>query len=119
VIGSAPAVRFELYSSSFCGACAHTRQILGVALAAVEGITVREFDVAFDPGRAEAEGIDATPTVIVRDAAGAEVFRAPGVPTLDQVLAAAVLARESSTPPDAHENLDASALSAEADSDGH
>ena len=36
--------------------------------------------------------IDATPTVIIRDSSGAEVFRATGVPTVPQVLTAAVRA---------------------------
>ncbi len=51
-----------------------------------------EIDVAQDPDAAEALDIDHTPTVIIRDASGVEVFRATGVPTVPQVLTAAVKA---------------------------
>lgn len=83
---------FELYSTSFCGACRQTKAVLERAQTLVPGAAVREFDVAAAPDRAEAESIDATPTVIIRDAAGAEVLRASGVPSIDHVLVAAVRA---------------------------
>jgi protein-disulfide isomerase len=54
--------------------------------------TVTEIDVARDPETAEALDIRFTPTVIIRDAAGVQVFRAEGVPTVPQVLTAAVKA---------------------------
>ena len=57
------------FSSAFCEPCMQTRAVL-----------------------AEAEGIRTTPTVIVKNAAGTEVFRAAGVPTLAQVLVAAAKA---------------------------
>ena len=53
---------------------------------------MRELDVARDVAEAEADGIRITPTVIIRDADGVEVFRATGVPTLAQVLVAAAKA---------------------------
>lgn len=86
---SAPAVTFELYSSSFCGACRQTSAVLGRAHQLVPHSAVTEHDIAREPGLAEAFGIVATPTVIVRDASGAEVSRASGVPTIDHVLVAA------------------------------
>jgi hypothetical protein len=52
-------------------------------------VKVTEFDIVRDEARAFAEGIRSTPTVIVHDADGAEVFRAEGVPTIQQVLVAA------------------------------
>lgn len=54
--------------------------------------TVIEIDVAQSPDAAEELDIAFTPTVIIRDDAGAEVFRATGVPTVPQVLTAAVKA---------------------------
>ncbi|MCU1346885.1 MAG: thioredoxin [Acidimicrobiia bacterium] len=89
---TAARVRFELYSSSFCGACARTRELLRTATGVLTASSLQEYDIAFSPDRAEAEGILATPTVIVRDGLGKEVFRATGVPTLGQVFGAAALA---------------------------
>jgi len=85
-------MRFELYTSSFCGACAQTRAILSRALPLVPGARMSEHSVESEPDRAEAARIVATPTVILRSADGAEVLRATGVPTIDQVLSAAVRA---------------------------
>jgi len=53
---------------------------------------VTEFDVVVHEERAQAAGIRSTPTVIVLNAEGAEVFRAEGVPNLAQVLVAAAKA---------------------------
>lgn len=85
-------VEFELFTSSFCGACLHTRSVLTRAAGLVPGAELLEHDVALEPGVAERAGITTTPTVIVRDREGGEVLRAAGVPTLDQVLAAAAKA---------------------------
>jgi thiol-disulfide isomerase/thioredoxin len=90
-----PTVTFELYSSSFCGACRQTRAVLDRAASLVAGATVREFDVAFAPDAAEAAAIETTPTVIVRGGDGREVSRAGGVPMIDQVLTAAVRALDA------------------------
>jgi hypothetical protein len=87
-------VTFELYSSSFCGACRQTSAVLERAAGLIAGAVVRERDIAREPAAAEAAGIDATPTVIVRDARGEEVTRARGVPTIDHVLVAAARALE-------------------------
>jgi glutaredoxin len=81
-------VRIDLYTSAFCDPCARTRAVLAEAARLVPAATVVERDVAFEADAAEADGIRSTPTVIVRDGAGAEVVRAEGVPTLDQVLVA-------------------------------
>ncbi|MGO4103003.1 thioredoxin family protein [Leifsonia sp. YAF41] len=81
-----------LFSSSFCEPCAQTRAVLAEVERVVPQATVIEFDVARDNAEAEAHGIRSTPTVLVRDASGAEVFRAVGAPTLDQVLVAAAKA---------------------------
>jgi thiol-disulfide isomerase/thioredoxin len=78
----------DLYSSSFCAACTATRAVLDEAVRLVPAVELTERNVAMFPDAAEAEDVRSTPTVIVRGANGAEVFRAEGVPTLPQVLAA-------------------------------
>lgn len=79
-----------LVTSAFCGACTATRQNIAQALPFLPDAMFTEFDVARDAAEAEALDIRFTPTMIVRDAQGDEVFRATGVPTVPQVLAAAV-----------------------------
>lgn len=85
-------MELTLISSSFCGACARTRSVLADAARFLPGARVTELDVARDPDTAEALEIRFTPTVVIRDDAGVEVFRAEGVPTVPQVLTAAVKA---------------------------
>lgn len=86
------AVRLTLYTSAFCEPCMQTRAVLAEAARLVPGLAVTERDVAREPGPAEADDIRSTPTVIVHSRDGAEVFRAEGVPTLNQVLVAAAKA---------------------------
>ncbi len=69
-----------------------TRAVLAETARLVPTATVTELDVARNAARAEADRIRVTPTVIVSTAAGEEVFRAEGVPTLQQVLVAAAKA---------------------------
>ncbi|WP_091230278.1 glutaredoxin domain-containing protein [Microbacterium sp. 3J1] len=88
-------MELTLVTSAFCGACARTRSVLAEASRYLPDATVTEIDVARDPDAAEALDIRFTPTVIVRDGSGAEVFRAEGVPTVPQVLTAAVRALPS------------------------
>ena len=78
----------DLFSSAFCAPCRSTRRVLAQAQRLVPAARVTETDVADAPERAAAEGITSTPTVVVRDDEGREVFRAAGVPTLPQVLTA-------------------------------
>jgi protein-disulfide isomerase len=65
-----------------------TRAILDQASKLVPALTIAELDAVRNEPEAERAGIRMTPTVIVLDANDAEVFRAEGVPTLNQVLAA-------------------------------
>jgi len=81
-------VTVELFSSAFCGPCVSTRRVLARAVQLVPAVRLVDVDVAEQVERAEAAGVRTTPTVVVRDDAGAEVFRAEGVPTLPQVLLA-------------------------------
>lgn len=69
-----------------------TRAVLAEAARLVPQVSVTELDVARNIQSAEADGIRVTPTVIVSTAEGSEVFRAEGVPTLQQVLVAAAKA---------------------------
>jgi protein-disulfide isomerase len=85
-------VTLELYSSSFCAACRQTRAVLARVVGMLPALDVTEHDVAAVPDLAESNAIAATPTVIVRSTEGDEVFRAAGVPTVDQVLRAVALA---------------------------
>lgn len=85
-------MHLTLYTSAFCGPCMATRAVLAEAGRLVPGAVVEERDVVRYEAQAEVDGIRSTPTVIVSDAAGAEVFRAEGVPTLQQVLVAAAKA---------------------------
>jgi protein-disulfide isomerase len=55
--------------------------------------SIREVDVLSHLADSEAAGISSTPTLVVRRD-GTEVFRASGVPSVQQVLAAAALALE-------------------------
>lgn len=87
--GTPPLLRFELYSTSFCGACRQTRTVLDRVLQLVPGTTLTEHDLAFEPELAEEHGIDQSPTTIIRDGEGRELFRAGGVPSLPHVLVAA------------------------------
>ncbi|MEV7609981.1 thioredoxin family protein [Microbacterium sp. NPDC089320] len=85
-------MELTLVTSAFCGACSRTRSVVADAVRYLPDATVTEIDVAWEPDAAEALDIRFTPTVIIRDDSGAEVFRAEGVPTVPQVLTAAVKA---------------------------
>jgi len=85
-------MEFLFFSSAFCEPCAQTRAVLAQMSAMVPQARVRELDVAHDAEEAEANRIRNTPTVLVRNAEGIEVFRASGVPSLTQVLGAAAKA---------------------------
>lgn len=81
-------VQFELFTSSFCGACRQTRAVLDRATTYIPGSSVTEHPIETEPALAEELDIRATPTVIVRSPNGGEVLRATGVPSVQQVLAA-------------------------------
>jgi protein-disulfide isomerase len=81
-------VQVLFFSSAFCDPCIQTRAVLDAASKLVPTAKIAELDVATDASEAERAGIRSTPTVIVLDAEGSEVFRAEGAPTLNQVLVA-------------------------------
>jgi len=65
-----------------------TRSVLAEAGRLVTAMTLTEHDIVRDESEAERLNIRSTPTVIVRGTDGAEVFRAEGIPSLNQVLVA-------------------------------
>ena len=81
-------MQLVFFASSFCEPCIQTRAVLDQASKLVPALKIAELDVARDAAEAERAGIRSTPTVVVLDREGSEVFRAEGVPSLNQVLAA-------------------------------
>ena len=65
-----------------------TRKVLAEVSALVPSARIAELDVVRDADEAERAGIRSTPTVVVVQDDGTEVFRAEGVPTVNQVLVA-------------------------------
>ena len=76
------------FSSAFCDPCIQTRGVLKMVADLVPAAKIAELDVARDENRAREARIRSTPTVVVVDDNGEEVFRAEGVPTVNQVLVA-------------------------------
>ena len=76
------------FSSNFCEPCMVTRKVLGEVSTLVPSARIAELDVVRDADEAERAGIRSTPTVVVVQDDGTEVFRAEGVPTVNQVLVA-------------------------------
>ena len=65
-----------------------TRKVLAEVHTLVPAARIAELDVVRDADEAERAGIRVTPTVVVLKEDGSEVFRAEGVPTVNQVLVA-------------------------------
>lgn len=65
-----------------------TRKVLEEVARLVPAAKIAELDVVADAGEAERAGIRSTPTVVIAGADGTEVFRAEGIPTVNQVLVA-------------------------------
>ncbi len=81
-------MKLLFFSSAFCEPCMLTRAVLDQASKLVPALTIAELDAVRNEKEAERAGIVSTPTVIVLDQNDTEVFRAEGVPTLNQVLVA-------------------------------
>ena len=81
-------VNLLFFSSNFCEPCMVTRSVLTEVSALVPAARIAELDVVRNSDEAERAGIRMTPTVVVTTDDGTEVFRAEGVPTLNQVLVA-------------------------------
>jgi hypothetical protein len=85
-------MQLVLYTSAFCEPCTQARSVLADAARLIPQATLIERDVARENALAYDDEIRVTPTVVVLNDAGTEVFRAVGVPTLNQVLTAAAQA---------------------------
>ena len=81
-------MKLLFFSSSFCDPCIQTRSVLEQVSQLVPAAGIAELDVAQHNEEAAQAGIRSTPTVVVLDANDTEVFRAEGVPTVNQVLVA-------------------------------
>jgi len=81
-------VNLLFFSSNFCEPCMLTRSVLAEVAALVPAARIAELDVVRDVDEAERAGIRSTPTIVVVKDDGTEVFRAEGVPTVNQVLVA-------------------------------
>ena len=81
-------MKLLFFSSSFCDPCIQTRAVLTQVEQLVPAATIVELDVAAHNDEAERAGIRSTPTIVVLDSDDAEVFRAEGAPTVNQVLVA-------------------------------
>ena len=76
------------FSSAFCAPCRATRRVLDEVTGIVAGVAHVEVDAEHHLDATRELGILRTPTTLVLDATGAEVTRATGAPTRDQVLSA-------------------------------
>ncbi len=76
------------FSSAFCAPCRATRRVLAEVTGLVGGVAHVEIDAEHHLEATRAFGVLRTPTTVVLDPAGAEVTRATGAPTRDQVLIA-------------------------------
>lgn len=81
-------MNLDFYTSAFCDPCIMTRAVIEDVRKLVPAATIRELDVARDEERAREDNIRSTPTIIIRSDDGTEVFRAAGIPTVNQVLVA-------------------------------
>jgi len=76
------------FSSAFCAPCRAARRVLGDVAVATPGVAHIEVDAEHHLDVVRRLGILRTPTTIVLSADGAEVTRASGAPTRQQVLTA-------------------------------
>ncbi|RKR74652.1 thioredoxin domain-containing protein [Frondihabitans australicus] len=81
-------MKLELYTSAFCGPCHAARAAVAEAERLVPALVTAEFDVAAHPDRAEELAIRSTPTIVLTDEDGTELFRAKGAPSVPQLLRA-------------------------------
>jgi hypothetical protein len=81
-------VNVDFYTSAFCEPCMITRSVLAEAGRLVSAMQLVEHDIVRDESEAARQGIRSTPTVIISGADGTEVYRAEGIPSLNQVLVA-------------------------------
>jgi thiol-disulfide isomerase/thioredoxin len=76
------------FSSAFCAPCRATRRILEDVAGVVPGVSHIEVDAEHHLDVVRRLGILRTPTTLILDRTGAEITRATGAPTKQQVLGA-------------------------------
>ncbi|QUH05427.1 thioredoxin family protein [Saccharopolyspora erythraea] len=76
------------FSTTFCAPCRHTRILLADFVGRTEGVRHVEVDLTDHPEWSTPLGVHRTPTTLVLDGAGREVFRVGGVPRRDELDAA-------------------------------
>ncbi|AMM20379.1 thioredoxin [Frondihabitans sp. PAMC 28766] len=81
-------MKLELYTSAFCGPCHAARAAVDEASRLVPDLRAVDLDVAAHSDEAEARDIRSTPTIVLTNDAGDELFRAAGAPSLPQLLTA-------------------------------
>ena len=67
-------------STTFCAPCRHTRILLADLASRTGGLRHVEVDLTHHPEWSTPLGVHETPTTLVLDAAGQELFRVSGVP---------------------------------------
>lgn len=77
---SGPRVTLLQLSTTFCAPCRHTRILLADLAGRTEGLRHVEVDLTHHPEWSTPLGVHETPTTLVLDAAGHELFRVSGVP---------------------------------------
>lgn len=77
---SDPRVTLLQLSTTFCAPCRHTRILLADLAGRTEGLRHVEVDLTHHPEWSTPLGVHQTPTTLVLDAAGDELFRVSGVP---------------------------------------
>lgn len=75
-----PRVTLLQLSTTFCAPCRHTRILLADLASRTEGLRHVEVDLTHHPEWSTPLGVHETPTTLVLDAAGQELFRVSGVP---------------------------------------
>jgi thiol-disulfide isomerase/thioredoxin len=77
-----------LFTTPTCGNCHAVRAVSESVAAALPGVEFREVDATVEPDRARELNVWRAPTLFVLDAGGAPVWRATGVPSRDDLVAA-------------------------------
>ncbi|MDA3629234.1 thioredoxin family protein [Saccharopolyspora oryzae] len=75
-------------STTFCAPCRHTRVLLADFAQRTEGVRHVEVDLTDHPEWSTPLRVHTTPTTLVLDAAGRELFRISGVPRRDNLATA-------------------------------
>ncbi|MEV5542595.1 thioredoxin family protein [Saccharopolyspora shandongensis] len=75
-------------STTFCAPCRHTRILLSDFVGRTEGVRHVEVDLTDHPEWSTPLRVHRTPTTLVLDGAGRELFRVGGVPRRDELATA-------------------------------